>query len=259
MKYLLTLIISLNLTLSVYAQNNQQIDDKSKETSVEASQQLKNDIKLNSSSKNQINPDLNNNNINEKLIDPNKSSLNIIEIDGVKYVKDDFRYIPLINPDEQIVIEESKEIEGLQTESIFPNKKTKLSYYGYKIFNADPRDFQASTFGAVDPYYNIGPGDQIIVMLWGESEFRQEFTIDPEGYVFVPEVGQVFVNGLNLEALEQKFFQTLSKTVITTRFYQIIFFCPYKPFGKLQNNLQLQKQKKTLAQHFPFSTLCQPN
>ena len=215
MKYLLTLIISLNLTLSVYAQNNQQIDDKSKESSVEASQQLKNDIKLNSSSKNQINPDLNKNNINEKLIDPNKSSLNIIEIDGVKYIKDDFRYIPLINPDEQIVIEESEESEDPEIETIFPNKKTELSYFGYKIFNADPSDFQASTFGAVDPYYNIGPGDQIIVMLWGESEFRQEFTIDPEGYVFVPEVGQIFVNGLNLEALEQKFFQTLSKVYST--------------------------------------------
>jgi len=199
----------------VYAQNNQQIDDKSKESSVEASQQLKNDIKLNSSSKNQINPDLNKNNINEKLIDPNKSSLNIIEIDGVKYIKDDFRYIPLINPDEQIVIEESEESEDPEIETIFPNKKTELSYFGYKIFNADPSDFQASTFGAVDPYYNIGPGDQIIVMLWGESEFRQEFTIDPEGYVFVPEVGQIFVNGLNLEALEQKFFQTLSKVYST--------------------------------------------
>jgi hypothetical protein len=59
------------------------------------------------------------------------------------------------------------------------------SYYGYKIFQGDPGAFQTSTFGAVDPNYNIGPGDQIIVMLWGESQFRQEFTIDREGYVFV--------------------------------------------------------------------------
>ena len=63
MKFLLTLIISLNLTLSVYAQSNQQIDDKSKKTSIEASQKLKNDIKLNSSTENQINSDLNINNV----------------------------------------------------------------------------------------------------------------------------------------------------------------------------------------------------
>ena len=52
-------------------------------------------------------------------------------------------------------------------------------------------------------------------MLWGESQFRQEFTVDREGYVFVPEVGQVFVNGLNLEALEKKLFQIYSKVYST--------------------------------------------
>ena len=52
-------------------------------------------------------------------------------------------------------------------------------------------------------------------MLWGESQFRQEFTVDREGYIFLPEVGQVFVNGLNLRALEKKLFQILSKVYST--------------------------------------------
>ena len=54
-------------------------------------------------------------------------------------------------------------------------------------------------------------------MLWGESQFRQEFTIDNEGYVFLPEVGQVFVNGLTLDALEKKIFQILSKPYSTLK------------------------------------------
>ena len=88
-------------------------------------------------------------------------------------------------------------------------------YFGYQIFKGDPSSFQSAAFAAVDPNYNIGPGDQIIVMLWGESQFRQEFIINREGYVFVPEVGQVFVNGLNLKALEDKLFQILSKVYST--------------------------------------------
>ena len=108
--------------------------------------------------------------------------------------------------EEELVLETSAE----------PGREA-TSYYGYQIFQGDPGAFQASTFGAVDPNYNIGPGDQIIVMLWGESQFRQEFTIDREGYVFVPEVGQVFVNGLNLEALEKKLFQILSKVYSTLK------------------------------------------
>ncbi|MBL52205.1 MAG: hypothetical protein CMG57_09650 [Candidatus Marinimicrobia bacterium] len=92
---------------------------------------------------------------------------------------------------------------------------SELSFFGYNIFQGDPGIFQSSSFGSIDPNYNIGPGDQIIVMLWGESQFRQEFIIDREGYVFIPEIGQVFVNGLNLQLLEKKFFQILSKVYST--------------------------------------------
>ena len=100
-------------------------------------------------------------------------------------------------------------------ESLIDTLNNELDYFGYNVFYGDPKSFQSSTFGAIDPGYIIGPGDQVIVMLWGESQFRQEFTIDREGYVFVPEVGQVFVNGLNLEALENKLYQILSKVYST--------------------------------------------
>ena len=124
----------------------------------------------------------------------------VIEINGVKYIKDGLRYIPIIGA-EQPTVDPVTETETPTIESIAVAPKDDIEHFGYKIFNSDPSVFQSSTFGAVDPNYNIGPGDQIIVMLWGESQFRQEFTIDNEGYVFLPEVGQVFVNGLTLDAL----------------------------------------------------------
>ena len=87
-----------------------------------------------------------------------------------------------------------------------------LRYYGYDIFKRDPAIFQASSVGAVDPDYLIGPGDEIILMLWGETQFRQVLTVDREGFVFIPEIGQVFVNGLNLSLLESKLFKVLSQS-----------------------------------------------
>ena len=48
-------------------------------------------------------------------------------------------------------------------------------------------------------------------MLWGETQFRQKFKVDREGYIFIPDIGQVFVNGLTLEKLEKKIFKLLSK------------------------------------------------
>ena len=63
----------------------------------------------------------------------------------------------------------------------------------------------------VDPDYLVGPGDEIIVMLWGETQFRQVFKVNREGFVFIPEIGQVFVNGLTLNLLESKLFKVLGK------------------------------------------------
>ena len=85
-------------------------------------------------------------------------------------------------------------------------------YFGYDIFNRDPSLFQASSAGIVDPDYLIGPGDEIIVMLWGETQFRQLLKVDREGFVFIPEIGQVFVNGLNLNLLESKLFRVFSQS-----------------------------------------------
>ena len=36
--------------------------------------------------------------------------------------------------------------------------------------------------------------------------------MDREGFIFIPEIGQVFVNGLNLNLLESKLFRVLSQS-----------------------------------------------
>ena len=86
------------------------------------------------------------------------------------------------------------------------------NFFGYDIFKRDPAIFQGSSIGAVDPDYLIGPGDEIIVTLWGETEFRELYFVNREGFIFIEEVGQVFVNGLNLSLLESKLFKVLSQS-----------------------------------------------
>ena len=49
-------------------------------------------------------------------------------------------------------------------------------------------------------------------MLWGETQFRQVLKVNREGFIFIPDVGQVFVNGLNLNMLESKLYKVLSQS-----------------------------------------------
>ena len=132
-----------------------------------------------------------------------------------------------IDNDQQIDIEtslqESESVNEKNSENFDKNDEVSISktqtqdsrssdFFGYEIFKRDPALFQASSAGAVDPSYNIGPNDDIIVTLWGETQFRQVLTVDKEGFIFIPEVGQVSVNGLNLNLLEAKLFRVLSQS-----------------------------------------------
>ena len=115
--------------------------------------------------------------------------------------------LPVIREDGLEIMDES----GLDIEQKAPDSQQKLSYFGYDIFARDPALFQATSAGAVDPNYLIGPGDEIIVMLWGDP-------IPPSansrsGRVCIhSEIGQVFVNGLNLNLLESKLFRVFSQS-----------------------------------------------
>ena len=116
--------------------------------------------------------------------------------------------LPIMGEDDLEIVDES----GLNIESEAQPARRGLTYFGYDIFARDPALFQATSVGAVDPNYLIGPGDEIIVMLWGETQFRQVLPVDREGFVFIPEIGQVFVNGLNLNLLESKLFRVFSQS-----------------------------------------------
>ena len=89
------------------------------------------------------------------------------------------------------------------------------TYFGYNVFESDPERFQNPTQFAVDPNYIIGYGDEIIIMLWGETESYKTYLVSKDGYIFVNNIGQIFVNGLTIDKVEKKLFKSLQKVFST--------------------------------------------
>ena len=114
----------------------------------------------------------------------------------------------LIEPEDKL--NESQEVLDLidlkgknSPKKIFSNQ-TKSKYFGYSTFKTNPDFFNKSVDLSASPDYIIGPGDEIIIMLWGQTEDQTTYTVTKDGYIFVKNIGQIFVNGLNLEKLEKK-------------------------------------------------------
>ena len=91
------------------------------------------------------------------------------------------------------------------------NDKVNKEYFGYNVFFNDPEIFQNSFSEAIDPNYIIGPGDEVVIMLWGDTELNNSYTVSSEGYLFIDNIGQVFVNGLKMSLLEKKLKKLLKK------------------------------------------------
>ena len=79
---------------------------------------------------------------------------------------------------EEIIPSEPDAIDNIVKQN--PNS----TYFGYDIFLNNPEIFQSSISDYVDPDYIIGPGDEIILLLWGETELNNFFFVEKDGYLF---------------------------------------------------------------------------
>ena len=86
----------------------------------------------------------------------------------------------------------------------------KLRPFGYDIFNLSPTSFEPLNAGPVDPNYTLGPGDEIVLTLWGDTEQYYKLVLDREGKVLIPDVGQVFLTGISMRRSEEKIRNRLS-------------------------------------------------
>ncbi len=52
------------------------------------------------------------------------------------------------------------------------------------------------------PGYVIGPGDEVVVRMWGRMEGTQRLTVDRDGKIFFPKLGSFYVAGKTFEELK---------------------------------------------------------
>lgn len=73
-----------------------------------------------------------------------------------------------------------------------------LQVFGLEVFRRRTREFAPALAGPIDANYVLGPGDLLVLVLTGDVEKSQSLEVNREGYVLVPQVGQVQVANLTL-------------------------------------------------------------
>ena len=76
--------------------------------------------------------------------------------------------------------------------------------FGRDIFNNKSLTFEPQMNIATPQNYVLGPGDQLIIDIYGASQETHTLTISPDGDVTIPDFGPVHVSGLTVEAAHRR-------------------------------------------------------
>lgn len=74
--------------------------------------------------------------------------------------------------------------------------------YGVDLFDNVPDTFAPVQRLPVTPDYVIGPGDELLIRTWGQVTQNLQLTVDRSGSVYIPQVGEFRVAGLQFRQLQ---------------------------------------------------------
>jgi protein involved in polysaccharide export with SLBB domain len=72
-----------------------------------------------------------------------------------------------------------------------------LPIYGVNLFLNPPSTFAPLNAVPVTPNYVVGPGDELLIQVWGQVTLNSRYTVDRSGSIYIPQVGSVYVAGLS--------------------------------------------------------------
>jgi protein involved in polysaccharide export with SLBB domain len=76
-----------------------------------------------------------------------------------------------------------------------------LPIYGVNLFRNLPSTFAPVNLVPVTPDYVVGPGDELVIQMWGQVTLNGRFLVDRSGSIFVPQVGSIHVAGVKSDEM----------------------------------------------------------
>ena len=75
----------------------------------------------------------------------------------------------------------------------------KKEIYGHDIFKSSNLTFEPSANLATPQNYRLGPGDEVVIDIWGASQNTIQQVISPDGNIIVEDIGPVYLNGKTIQ------------------------------------------------------------
>lgn len=139
-------------------------------------------------------------------------SPSLVEVDGKKEPLPVVKRIHKGLPDKK-----AKQLAAQGVSSPLYDKDGYKRIYGMDIFQTGRLSFEPNQNLATPEDYVLGPGDELVIDIWGANEVTIRQIISPEGTITISQIGPVNLSGLTIKEAKGKLKSVLSKTYSTLR------------------------------------------
>jgi protein involved in polysaccharide export with SLBB domain len=106
---------------------------------------------------------------------------------------------------------EISDLEKFGLESKAAGKVQKSALFGFDFFSNPNISFTPNLNLATPTTYQLGPGDEILIDIWGAAQNNYRKKVDREGAIRIENIGPIYVSGLSVEKAKAKIISYLKK------------------------------------------------
>lgn len=103
--------------------------------------------------------------------------------------------------DEQRDMERFEGMDFFKADSI---RKIERQIFGYELFSSAELTFEPSLRIPTPPNYQLGPGDELVIDIWGAAQMNYRLEVSEEGNINIENIGPIYVNGLEMREARQR-------------------------------------------------------
>ena len=85
-----------------------------------------------------------------------------------------------------------------------------LRPFGYEIFQNPSSTYQPTLNVPTPESYQLGPGDEITITVWGDTKLNYQLTVNREGNILIPDVGPVAAFGYTIQQFKDRLLRRMS-------------------------------------------------
>lgn len=103
------------------------------------------------------------------------------------------------------------EMMWLNEEELMTDTVPEIKIFGHDIFNSNELTFEPNVNVGTPQNYRLGPGDEVIIDIWGANEEHLRQIISPEGSIMIDQLGPVYLNGMTINDANNHIKNSFSK------------------------------------------------